>query len=130
VKSDAALIKINRFLKNKNNYNGKIYAVRNEDDNIAPLILELERVRRGRDQELVEVIFVDDHSEDQTSAILQRYTMKSPWLKVIRLNRQSGQNAALRYGVKRAEASLIVTLDGDDQNDPGGGSYIYNEQRL
>ncbi len=105
-----------------------VIPVRNEEDNITPLILELERVRR--DQELVEVIFVDDHSADQTSAILQRHTMQSPWLKIIRLNRQSGQNAALRYGVKQAEASLIVTLDGDGQNDPGGGSYIYNEQRL
>ena len=107
-----------------------VIPVRNEEDNITPLILELERVRRGRDQELVEVIFVDDHSADQTSAILHRHTVKFPWLKVIRLNRQSGQSAALRYGVKQAEASLIVTLDGDGQNDPGGGSYIYNEQRL
>jgi len=93
-----------------------VIPVLNEEDNITPLILELEEVLQERDDS--EVIFVDDHSTDQTPEILQRHKGKFPWLKVIRLSRQSGQSAALRYGVKKAAAPLIVTLDGDGQNDP------------
>lgn len=93
-----------------------VIPVLNEADNITPIILELEQVMQGRNS--CEVIFVDDHSTDQTFEILQHHRKKFSWLKVVRLSRQSGQSAALRYGVKEAGAPLIVTLDGDGQNDP------------
>ncbi len=93
-----------------------VIPVLNEEDNIAPLILELEQVLQEQDS--FEVIFVDDHSTDQTPEILQLHKDTYTWLKVVRLCRQSGQSAALHYGVKKATAPLIVTLDGDGQNDP------------
>jgi dolichol-phosphate mannosyltransferase len=93
-----------------------VIPVLNEADNITPLILELEKVMQRQDA--FEVIFVDDHSTDETSEILLRNKMKFPWLKVAGLSRQSGQSAALHYGVQEAGAPLIVTLDGDGQNDP------------
>jgi glycosyltransferase involved in cell wall biosynthesis len=93
-----------------------VIPVLNEEDNIPPLIFELEQALQG--QGACEVIFVDDHSSDQTSNILRGYSEKLPWLNVIRLNKQSGQSAALRCGVKEAAGPLIVTLDGDGQNDP------------
>ena len=93
-----------------------VIPVLNEEDNITALLLEIGQVLQGQDA--FEVIVVDDHSTDQTAKILQRHAGQLPWLKVVRLCRQSGQSAALRYGVKAARAPLIVSMDGDGQNDP------------
>ncbi|HEB69518.1 MAG TPA: glycosyltransferase [Desulfobulbus sp.] len=93
-----------------------VVPVLNEEDNITPLILELEQLMP--EQEPFEVIFVDDHSTDNTPEVLFRYSMKFPWLRVVRLSRQSGQSAALCYGIRNARSSIIVSMDGDGQNDP------------
>ena len=93
-----------------------IIPVLNEEKNISPLVHELRQVQ----EELgaFDVIFVDDHSTDQTFETIQRLAQRFTWLKVIRLRYQSGQSVALHYGIMHAKKSLIVTLDGDGQNDP------------
>lgn len=93
-----------------------VIPVLNEEDNITPLVLELDQVMQG--WEPFEVIFVDDHSTDRTPEVLLGHTMKFPWLRVVRLSRQSGQSAALCYGIRNARSSVIVSMDGDGQNDP------------
>ena len=62
-----------------------------------------------------EVIFVDDGSSDGTYETLKSCT--SP-IKIIRLRRNRGQTAALDAGIKAAKGKVIITMDGDLQNDP------------
>ncbi len=99
-----------------------VIPVCNEADNIASLLSELDQIMQGWHSS--EVIVVDDHSTDQTLEILQRYRKNYPWLRIVQLDKQSGQSAALRYGIKKAGRSLIVTLDGDGQNDPADITHL------
>lgn len=65
-----------------------------------------------------EVLIADDGSTDGTARILQGLEEKRTGLRFIQLPRHSGKSSALRMGFLRAEGPLIVTLDGDMQNDP------------
>ena len=93
-----------------------VIPVLNEENNIDPLLHEMEEVLRGWQQ--VEVICVDDHSADRTLEILTKRSAEYPWLRIIRHREQSGQSAAIRSGVQAARYPLVATLDGDGQNDP------------
>ncbi|MGA0603543.1 glycosyltransferase family 2 protein [Caulobacter sp. KR2-114] len=65
-----------------------------------------------------EVLFVDDASGDGTRAALQALRSEIPQLRVLAHGRNAGQSRAIRTGVLAARAAVIVTLDGDGQNDP------------
>ncbi|HVN83882.1 MAG TPA: glycosyltransferase family 2 protein [Candidatus Binatia bacterium] len=65
-----------------------------------------------------EMIIVDDGSDDDTAAILRALHAKHPRLGVVSLRRQCGKTAALALGFRAARGRLIVTLDGDLQDDP------------
>jgi dolichol-phosphate mannosyltransferase len=65
-----------------------------------------------------EVILVDDGSTDQTPQLLQAAKEKIPWLRVLRLKKNSGQSAAIDAGFKAARGEIIATIDADLQNDP------------
>jgi glycosyltransferase involved in cell wall biosynthesis len=65
-----------------------------------------------------EVLFVDDASRDGTAAALQAVSPEIPQLRLLRHARNAGQSRAIRSGVLAARAPIIVTLDGDGQNDP------------
>ncbi|MFI4933950.1 MAG: glycosyltransferase [Caulobacterales bacterium] len=65
-----------------------------------------------------ELIFVDDASGDGTGAALTALTSEIPQLRVLAHARNAGQSRAIRTGVIAAGAPIIVTLDGDGQNDP------------
>ncbi|HHO49222.1 MAG TPA: glycosyltransferase family 2 protein [Desulfobacteraceae bacterium] len=93
-----------------------VIPVHNEEGNITLLHQEIRQALSGRHQ--YEVIYVDDHSSDRTPAILEHHGAEYPELRVIRFQRQCGQSAALRVGVQEARFPLVVTLDGDGQNDP------------
>lgn len=88
----------------------------NERDNIAPLVHEI--VEGLRETQNFEIIYVDDHSRDDSVAVLESLKASVPQLRVLRHATQSGQSTAIRTGVKAARAPWIVTLDGDGQNDP------------
>lgn len=90
-----------------------VVPVFNEKENVALLHQELVAVLRSLGQNF-EIIFVDDSSTDGTADALKTL---SP-LKVVRLRRQSGQSCALDAGIKNAQGDIIITLDGDGQNDP------------
>ena len=93
-----------------------VVPVRNEAGNIAPLIDEIEAAMR--EQGPYEVIYVDDGSTDGTRAAIARLEAGRPWLRHLAHERSCGKSAAVRSGVKAARAPVIVTLDGDGQNDP------------
>ena len=91
-----------------------IVPVRNEAENIAPLVAEIAVALAGR---AFEVIYVNDGSTDDTAAELTQLG-RSPLAAPGRHARSCGQSAALRTGMAAARAPVIVTLDGDGQNDP------------
>jgi dolichol-phosphate mannosyltransferase len=65
-----------------------------------------------------EIIFIDDASRDDTKALLTALKTEIPQLRVLSHRKNSGQSRAVRSGVLAARAPIIVTLDGDGQNDP------------
>ncbi|TWI13343.1 glycosyltransferase family 2 protein [Aerolutibacter ruishenii] len=98
-----------------------VVPVFNERDNVAPLVHEITAALRGRapaDGGDFEIVYVDDHSKDDTLAVLQQLKTEVPELRVVHHVIQSGQSTAIRNGVKAARGAWIATLDGDGQNDP------------
>lgn len=93
-----------------------VVPVFNERDNVVPLVTEITAVLRGRVS--FEIVYVDDHSRDDTLAVLQHLKASTPELRVLHHVQQSGQSTAVRNGVRQARAAWIATLDGDGQNDP------------
>jgi glycosyltransferase involved in cell wall biosynthesis len=92
-----------------------VVPVRNEAGNIAPLIAEIAAALAGR---AFEVVYVNDGSRDATEQELRSLMEQCPWLRQIRHAQSCGQSAAVRSGVAAARAAIVVTLDGDGQNDP------------
>ena len=93
-----------------------VVPVFNERDNIPPLVGEIVAALRGR--AAFEIVYVDDHSKDDSLAVLQSLKAQVPELRVLHHASQSGQSTAVRNGVKAARGAWIATLDGDGQNDP------------
>ena len=93
-----------------------VVPVRNEAGNIAPLVAEIAAALDG--QWRFEVVYVNDGSSDGTEAELKRLMASHPWLRRVRHKQSCGQSCAVRSGVAAARAPLVVTLDGDGQNDP------------
>lgn len=65
-----------------------------------------------------EILFVDDASRDGTPAALAVLKPQIPELRILRHRANAGQSRAIRSGVLAARAPIVVTLDGDGQNDP------------
>lgn len=93
-----------------------VVPVKDEAENVEPLAREI-AAAVARD-DLVEIIFVDDGSSDATPTILKSLKASLPCLRVIQHGGNLGQSRALRTGVRAARGAIIVTLDGDGQNDP------------
>ena len=90
-----------------------VVPVFNEEGNVAELHREIKAVCE-REQYDYEIIFIDDGSGDRTAEICRQLKP----LKYIRMRRNFGQTAAMDAGIKAATKELIVTMDGDRQNDP------------
>nr|MEA2797783.1 dolichol-phosphate mannosyltransferase [Phenylobacterium sp.] len=87
-----------------------------DEEGAAPaLAREIAAAFKGRNYEM---IFVDDASRDGTRGALKALTAEIPQLRVLAHRRNSGQSRALRSGILGARGEVIVTLDGDGQNDP------------
>jgi glycosyltransferase involved in cell wall biosynthesis len=93
-----------------------VVPVRNESENVAPLADEIAAAMGGRWS--FEIVFVNDGSSDDTGLALGRLTAERAWVRQINHAASCGQSAAVRTGVAAARAPLVVTLDGDGQNDP------------
>jgi len=77
-----------------------------------------ERIAKSVGTDSLDLILVDDSSADGTWATVQMLSSKYPWVRGIRLGRNSGQHAALLAGVRAATNPLTVTIDDDLQNPP------------
>ncbi|HEY7662026.1 MAG TPA: glycosyltransferase family 2 protein [Xanthobacteraceae bacterium] len=93
-----------------------VVPVRNEAGNIAPLISEIATALGNKAS--FELIYVNDGSTDATESELRKLMASRPWLRQIKHAASCGQSAAVATGVRHARASVVVTLDGDGQNDP------------
>jgi dolichol-phosphate mannosyltransferase len=93
-----------------------VVPVKNEAGNIEPLVAEI-AVALGANMDF-EIVYVDDGSSDATADQLRALMASRPWLRTIRHKVSCGQSAAVRSGVIHARAPVVITLDGDGQNDP------------
>jgi glycosyltransferase involved in cell wall biosynthesis len=94
-----------------------IIPVYNEEANIDPLLEQVARTLPALPTPS-EVVIVDDGSGDATVPKLIQAKKKYPWLKVIELRRNFGQHSATYAGFDHAKGDIVVTLDGDLQNNP------------
>ena len=95
-----------------------IIPVYNEEENIRKLLGEIKQALSGNNY-AYEVIFVNDGSTDKTWDIITELSKSNTGITGIDLAGNSGQSSALSAGIDHANGELIVTLDGDLQNDPG-----------
>jgi glycosyltransferase involved in cell wall biosynthesis len=97
-----------------------VVPVKDEAGNVAPLAREIDAALKPLTGEAdrYEIIFVDDGSTDGTAVELKALRGEIPALRVLRHARNLGQSRAIRSGVAAAKGEIIVTLDGDGQNDP------------
>jgi glycosyltransferase involved in cell wall biosynthesis len=93
-----------------------IVPVRNEAENVRPLVAEIAAALDGRWN--YEIIYVNDGSSDATAERLATEMKLRTNLRQLRHAASAGQSAAIRSGVRAARGAIAVTLDGDGQNDP------------
>lgn len=89
----------------------------NEEENVLLLYEELQSVLSGLSQAW-EIIFIDDGSSDRTLEILDNIQKSDSCVRVVGLRRNFGQTAAMTAGFDYAHGDIIITMDGDLQNDP------------
>ena len=89
----------------------------NEEDNVQLLYEEIKGVLDTM-AEQAEIVFVDDGSRDNTLAKLEAIQAGDDHVRVVSLRRNFGQTAAMTAGFDHARGGVIITMDGDLQNDP------------
>ncbi|WP_299543130.1 glycosyltransferase [Phenylobacterium sp.] len=98
-----------------------------DEEGAAPaLAREIATAFKGRSYEMV---FVDDASRDGTRAALKALSGEIPQLRVLAHRKNSGQSRAVRSGILGARGAIIVTLDGDGQNDPADAPRLVDALR-
>ncbi len=94
-----------------------VVPVHNEERTVALLLDEVASTLDGLGRPW-EVVFVDDGSTDGTFSALTRLHAQSEQVRVVRLRRNFGKAAALQAGFAQARGEIVVTMDGDLQDDP------------
>ena len=89
----------------------------NEEESVEKLFASIVDAADGQPYEL-EVVFVDDGSRDRTLEVASDMARGDPRLKVVEFRRNYGQTPAMAAGIDLAGGDIIVTMDGDLQNDP------------
>ena len=95
-----------------------IIPVYNEEDNIFPVYIELKEIMKTITDNF-EVVYVDDGSNDDTLLnLLSLFSNEKQYLRIIQLSRRFGKSAALTAGFQSVRGDIIITLDGDGQDNP------------
>lgn len=94
-----------------------VVPVYNEEDSLPILYAEVRAALDGAGRSF-ELILVDDHSSDASLARMLELRRTDPRVKVLHFRRNFGQTAAMSAGFEAARGKVVVTLDGDLQNDP------------
>src|SRR3954451_22321156 len=94
-----------------------VVPVFNEERTIEQVVSQAIEVLE-RDSRTFEVIVVDDGSRDSTWATIERLHERDARVKAVRFKRNFGQHPAMHAGLVRARGDIVVTMDGDLQNEP------------
>lgn len=94
-----------------------VIPIYNEEENISPLYNALKPVLKNTGKEH-EIIFVDDGSTDRSAEELDKLAARDPSVSVLFMRRNFGQTAAFAAGFDYSSGEVIITMDGDLQNDP------------
>lgn len=94
-----------------------VIPIKNEEENIKPLIEELDSVMRTL-QSPWELLIINDGSTDHSAQILNDLKSIYKELRVVHFDRNYGQSSAFDAGFRLAKGEFVITLDGDRQNDP------------
>jgi glycosyltransferase involved in cell wall biosynthesis len=100
-----------------------IIPIKDERDNLNRLSEQLRRALEPLDL-VYEIIFVDDGSIDGSFEVLEKLALSDSRIRVVRLRRNFGQTAALQAGIDWSSGHILVTMDGDLQNDPADIPYL------
>jgi glycosyltransferase involved in cell wall biosynthesis len=103
-----------------------VVPIKDERDNLKPLHDRLRRALEPLGLEY-ETVFVDDGSIDGSFAVLEELARLDPRVKVVRLRRNFGQSAALTAGIDWSKGDVLVTMDGDLQNDPADIPFLLDK---
>lgn len=95
----------------------------NEQDSITPLHAAITSALAPLNVEY-ELLFVDDGSSDATHARAEALARRDARIKVIKFRRNYGQTAAMAAGIEYASGEVLVTMDGDLQNDPADIEHL------
>ena len=93
-----------------------VIPVFNEEESLIKLVNEIHNTFSG--QYFYEILFIDDGSTDKTLSIIKDLEKKDPLIKHLSMRRNFGKAAALSIGFENAIGEIMVTLDGDLQDDP------------
>jgi glycosyltransferase involved in cell wall biosynthesis len=94
-----------------------VIPIYNEADSIEELRAEIDHVMITSCSSY-EIIFVDDGSTDRTPEVLERLHHRHQRVRAVRFRRNQGKSAALDAGFRRARGRIVITMDGDLQDDP------------
>jgi glycosyltransferase involved in cell wall biosynthesis len=89
----------------------------NEQESVEQLYAAIVQALAGLDRSF-EMVFVDDGSRDETVAVATGLARRDPRLRIVKFRRNYGQTAAMAAGIEHANGEVLVTMDGDLQNDP------------
>lgn len=92
-----------------------VIPARDERDNLPVL---LDEIAAALGDASFEVVVVDDGSSDDTGEVLRAYAAEHPWLRALQHAHSCGQSSSVRTGLLAARGRIVVTIDGDGQNDP------------
>ena len=98
-----------------------IIPVHNEEKNIPIVYREIKAVLEELSQDknyTYEIIFVNDGSSDNTLEVLKNFKKSDSFLRILNMDKNRGQSAGLTAGFYYAKGDIVVTMDGDGQNDP------------
>ena len=98
----------------------------NEEENAPTLIAEIQAA--AQEAPISEIVIVDDGSTDKTAEIVKGLKSSTgPAIRLIRHSVRAGQSAAMRSGMRAASSPLVITMDGDGQNDPADIKNLWKE---
>jgi glycosyltransferase involved in cell wall biosynthesis len=91
----------------------------NEEENVGPMYEAIRQAVAGLGKS-IEIVFVDDGSRDRTFAAAEALprVQGNAHLRLVKFRRNYGQTAAMAAGIEHARGRILITMDGDLQNDP------------
>ncbi|MCB1229089.1 MAG: glycosyltransferase, partial [Verrucomicrobiae bacterium] len=91
----------------------------NEEENVEPVLDHCLLALSSMPGKRCEIIAINDGSTDRTGEILRKISERDGRVRILAFSRNCGQAPALYHGLRMARGEILVTLDGDGQNNPG-----------